>query len=387
MSGKEPESRAGRTSPMTDVERTTDSQEQSRRRSTLGPKPTCRLGAGPRSPDAVRGFAAVFATAIFAGLVLVLSAIVLPSSDARAEEEADAAVWAASSIQGGVWARAANDDIGVWRRLTGLPILEVGAQIRTDVDGSTTLISGFDSIDMGPNTLLILPGAPREADEGSDPVRSVSVNADQPTTGVTQISGSATYSIEPNRDRRFFVRTPYMVTLVKGTVFAIDIARDRASVVVDEGEVQVFRDWGTTTFDVNQGYLATIPAAPRGTISVRATQAAGDGGAVELPAGVTPRDAENGTTPGFERSSPRREHGTRTASSDGQSDRTLGVPDLPGRWEMGFNVVFLAVTAATAWHGLRFRGSDGKIDFLRLFLGILGAAMFILVLMTGVLGI
>ena len=37
------------------------------------------------------------------------------------------------------------------------------------------------------------------------------------------------------------------------------------------------------------------------------------------------------------------------------------------------NVIFLAVTGAIAWHGLRVRDEDGKADFVHLLFGCIAA--------------
>lgn len=51
------------------------------------------------------------------------------------------------------------------------------------------------------------------------------------------------------------------------------------------------------------------------------------------------------------------------------------------------NFIFLAVTGAIAWHGLRARNEDGKTDFVHLLFGCIAALYFVGVLFQDVLGL
>ena len=59
--------------------------------------------------------------------------------------------------------------------------------------------------------------------------------------------------------------------------------------------------------------------------------------------------------------------------------------NLPPAWEMPINIVFLAVTAAIAWKGLRTRNPDGQADYVHLLFGCIAAVFFCLVLFQDVL--
>lgn len=61
--------------------------------------------------------------------------------------------------------------------------------------------------------------------------------------------------------------------------------------------------------------------------------------------------------------------------------------DFAGEMEPLVNMVFLAVTGFIAWHGIRFRGDDGKPEFVHLLFGCIAALFFFLVLAQDVLGI
>lgn len=51
------------------------------------------------------------------------------------------------------------------------------------------------------------------------------------------------------------------------------------------------------------------------------------------------------------------------------------------------NWLFLIVTGAIAWHGIRYRNEDGKPTFVHLLFGCIAAVYFFLVLFQDVLGV
>lgn len=61
--------------------------------------------------------------------------------------------------------------------------------------------------------------------------------------------------------------------------------------------------------------------------------------------------------------------------------------EFTGSLEPWVNLLFLVVTAAIAWHGIRFRDPDGESDFVHLLFGCIAAVFFFLVLFQDVLGI
>lgn len=59
--------------------------------------------------------------------------------------------------------------------------------------------------------------------------------------------------------------------------------------------------------------------------------------------------------------------------------------DFTGDAEPLINIVFLIVTGAIAWHGIRYRDAEGKTDFVRLLFGCIAGVFFIMVLLQDVL--
>lgn len=61
--------------------------------------------------------------------------------------------------------------------------------------------------------------------------------------------------------------------------------------------------------------------------------------------------------------------------------------EFAGEAEPLVNLLFLAVTAFIAWHGIRFRDAEGESDFVHLLFGCIAAVFFFLVLFQDVLGL
>ena len=51
------------------------------------------------------------------------------------------------------------------------------------------------------------------------------------------------------------------------------------------------------------------------------------------------------------------------------------------------NIIFLVITGAIAYHGIRYRDEEGNTDFVRLLFGCIAATFFFLVLFQDVLGV
>ena len=61
--------------------------------------------------------------------------------------------------------------------------------------------------------------------------------------------------------------------------------------------------------------------------------------------------------------------------------------EFTGEAEPYINIVFLMVTAAIAWHGLRHRDANGDRPFVHLLFGCIAAVYFFMVLFQDVLGV
>ncbi len=153
--------------------------------------------------------------------------------------------------------------VSLWR---GLPMTKRSApssgglltppfRIETGADGRISIARGEDVIRIEPNTTLELPA-------GSD--RTTLTNFNQP-------AGRALFSVETRKARKFRVTTPYLVTLVKGTSFGVDVSETGAAVSVSEGIVAVTSSTTGSSADVTVGETARVSSGPDRDIYVGPT--------------------------------------------------------------------------------------------------------------------
>jgi len=60
--------------------------------------------------------------------------------------------------------------------------------------------------------------------------------------------------------------------------------------------------------------------------------------------------------------------------------------EIAGEFEPLVNLVFLALTGAVAWHGIRFRDENGEAEWVHLLFACIAAVFFFGVLFQDVLG-
>ena len=102
--------------------------------------------------------------------------------------------------------------------------LTLPAQIRTGSDGVIDLKDNGSLVHIGPNSTVAIP------DSG-------------PSGGLVdrylQSAGSALYNIQGRHGRPMSVETPYLVSVVKGTVFTVSVEEGATSVTLMEGSLDV----------------------------------------------------------------------------------------------------------------------------------------------------
>lgn len=102
--------------------------------------------------------------------------------------------------------------------------LTLPAQIRTGPDGMIDLRDKGSLVHIGPNSTVAIP------DSG-------------PSGGLVdrylQSAGSALYNIQGRHGRPMSVETPYLVSVVKGTVFTVSVEENATSVTLMEGSLDV----------------------------------------------------------------------------------------------------------------------------------------------------
>ena len=101
----------------------------------------------------------------------------------------------------------------------GLP-----AKIETGANGSLRVEQPSSTLDIGPNSTVLLPAT------------------DGKNEKVIQNLGRVLYSVKPRKARSFAVETPYLVSVVKGTMFSVAIEDGATSVSLLEGSVELVAD-------------------------------------------------------------------------------------------------------------------------------------------------
>jgi hypothetical protein len=95
--------------------------------------------------------------------------------------------------------------------------------IQTGADGTLHLEQSTASLDIGPNSFVELHDSLANA-------------------RVVQRAGRVMYTVEPRKSRNFAVETPYLVSVVKGTIFTVSVDASSTQVTLLEGSVELRGD-------------------------------------------------------------------------------------------------------------------------------------------------
>ena len=126
--------------------------------------------------------------------------------------------------------------------------------IETGANGRAVIARGSDVVFVSPRTRLTI--APEEQARG--------------LIQIIQDLGRATFMIERKANPHFAVGTPYLATVVKGTVFTVTVHEAGASVSVREGRVEVSTPRNEMRQMVVTGMTASVTAAMPERIDLRA---------------------------------------------------------------------------------------------------------------------
>lgn len=181
--------------------------------------------------------------------------------------------------------------------------LRAGDVIETAPGARAVLVRGEDYVIVSPATRLRLPEAGEQR-------------------GIIQVLeefGKAVFRIEKKETPHFGVRTPYLVALVKGTVFTVTVDGRGASVAVEEGRVEVATPNGSQRQLVVAGNVGTVAAASPDRLDVAAGTVAVDEGKADRADASTHADASS-----HSEASSRAEASSKSAGARGER------PSAPG---------------------------------------------------------
>ncbi len=215
------------------------------------------LARSPRSP---RTRASLQFISTLLGLLAVAIVAVGVSPSAQAEQNP---TWDVAELSGKVQARHGNGD---WYPLAKDARLNAATEIITGSDGRVVLARGTSTITLAGDSHLEVPNPSQQASDD----------------GVFQSLGTLLYKVKPKLGQRFKVKTPYLVTTIKGTVFSVTVNTLGASVHVSEGLVDVTPTQGGDGAAVGAGQSASVAAAAGADVNV---EGAGTQGAPQPKSG------------------------------------------------------------------------------------------------------
>jgi ferric-dicitrate binding protein FerR (iron transport regulator) len=205
----------------------------------------------------------------YAGAALLFLLVAAPCSDRagglRAEEPA--APWIVAESHAPAVVRFGEDR---WQALPAGASVQPGGEIRTGDGGMVVLHHGEDRVRLLANSTLALPP---EKDAG-------------PMTRLKLWIGRAFFQVKSRPAWSFEVDTPYLVGVVKGTAFTVDVSRFGSTIAVSSGLVAVAKPGGPAV-DVGVGKTARAYAGLEG-VAVTDTASASAGSAPQAaPQSVT----------------------------------------------------------------------------------------------------
>ena len=151
---------------------------------------------------------------------------------------AEGGTWSVSKSSGDVW--ITNGEVQQ-ASLNPADNLKPGDTIRTGRNGRVLLVRGEESILVAPNSVVALPGEPKEG----------------LSTTIVQQAGSILLEVEKRNVKHFEVETPYLAAVVKGTQFRVSVNAGSTSVDVMRGQVEVT--------DFKSGQIAQVMPGQKAT--------------------------------------------------------------------------------------------------------------------------
>ena len=175
-------------------------------------------------------------------LVSVMPAATPPAEQMCVNAPAEAAQWKIVAASGRSESRLGPLSEGSWSRLRRGGSLAPLTTVRTFEKARATFTRAGDLILLDASSEVLLPEITPAG-----------------MTVVIQKSGTALYKVAPgSAERRFEVRTPYLVAGVKGTRFTVQMEEGRTAVNVLEGVVEVLSLLTGETRDLVAGEIALV---------------------------------------------------------------------------------------------------------------------------------
>ena len=205
-------------------------------------------------------FSAVVAGARSAGFAFLMAGLVaMVPGVSPASAGQDGLTWVVTKASGNVQYRMGGKAPTEWQALQAGAVLGAAAEVRTGSDSRALLTHRGTTLTVSPESALKLPGADRP----------------NGVYRVFQSLGTLLYKIKERAAgmAAFEVETPYLVAVVKGTVFTVNASADGAAVHLTEGVVDVQPTLGGTGVTLTPGRTALITAVPGADVIVKGQDA------------------------------------------------------------------------------------------------------------------
>jgi hypothetical protein len=199
--------------------------------------------------------------------VLVAMPLLFAQGPSQAADPAPAG-WHVSQTSGDVRYRLSDSAGTPWIHAKIGSVITAQAQFETGADGRVTLIRDGDRIGRSPNSCILLPSA-----QASRKVTTIFQSVGIMLYKVKRRARALLVSGQPAR--RFEVRTPYLVTMVKGITFAISANSRGSAVNLIEGILDFTTPAGTVLTQILGGQIASVAKGAKGSISVIKTNGTG----------------------------------------------------------------------------------------------------------------
>ena len=152
--------------------------------------------------------------------------------------------WIVDRVSGRAWALEIGKEPV---RLTARMAVPEGVTIETSWTGRVRLVDDQNVMTFAPSTVAVV--APSHSDS---------------RTRVVQQVGSVEFDVEKRGRPHFFVETPYMAAVVKGTTFTVDVSDVATSINVADGLVEVQDPRSGQRAAIGAGQSASVDASRTG---------------------------------------------------------------------------------------------------------------------------
>ena len=180
-------------------------------------------------------------------IYLILLGIILIPLEASAK----GIVWQAQEIEGKVEISAQGKK-GPWRVINADALITSPFTVRTGKKGQVVMNNGTDIVRVSNNSELFI----EEQQESSF------------FTRIIQRIGVALFKIKKTPEREFEVVTPFLVSVVKGTTFHIEVTDDRAVASLHEGSLEVRKRNSKESTLIKPGEVAMAVASEKKLIII-----------------------------------------------------------------------------------------------------------------------